>query len=186
MNTERLFEAPPNTSFERTRSTSSAKLRHRRARRSAQPLGGTSTMSRSQRQQSQDRATIKEIVAQFEAHPVRLSEREIESTLHANHDGQRVRVRGLFTGHAHGFFLRDEQCPGYMLSLKHADNGPDTSLCTPEKLVEVFGCPGGNDNGPIVTVSGILAPSKNPMYGQVLVDEMADFENVRTGERFNR
>jgi hypothetical protein len=82
-------------------------------------------------------------------------------------------------------FLRDEKCPGYMLSLKGTENGPDISLCTPEKLVEVFGCPGGNDNGPIVTISGILAPSRDAKYGQVLVDKMADFENVRTGERFN-
>jgi hypothetical protein len=105
--------------------------------------------------------------------------------LHADHDGQRVKVRGLFTLHAHGVFLRDERCPGYMLALKHTENGPDTSLCTPERLVQVFGCPGGNDNGPIVTVSGILEPSKAPKYGRVAVEEMTDFENVRTGERFN-
>ena len=80
-------------------------------------------------------------------------------------------------------FLRDEKCPGYVLSLKRTENGPDTSLCSSEELVRVFGCPGGNDNGPIVTVSGVLEPSRDPKYGRVLVDEMADFENVRTGER---
>jgi hypothetical protein len=72
-----------------------------------------------------------------------------------------------------------------MLSLESTESGPDTSLCTPEKLVEVFGCPGGNDNGPIVTVSGLLKPSKDPKYGRVVVDEMRDFENVRTGVRLN-
>jgi hypothetical protein len=105
--------------------------------------------------------------------------------LHGRYDGQRVTVRGRFDVHAHGVFLRDEKCPGCMLSLKGTENGPDISLCTPETLVEVFGCPGGNDNGPIVTVSGILSPSRNAKYGQVLVDKMTDFENVRTGERVN-
>ena len=105
--------------------------------------------------------------------------------LHGSYDGQRVTVRGRFDVHAHGVFLRDEKCPGYMLSLKGTENGPDISLCTPEALVEVFGCPGGNDNGPIVTVSGILSPSRNAKYGQVLVDKMTDFENVRTGERIH-
>ena len=106
-------------------------------------------------------------------------------TLHANHDGRRVRVRGLFTIHAHGSFLRDEKCPGYMLSLESTESGPDISLCTPEKLVQAFGCPGGNDNGPVVTVSGMLKPSNDPKYGRLVVDEMRDFENVRTGERLN-
>ena len=94
-------------------------------------------------------------------------------------------MRGLFTIHEHGSFLRDEKCPGYMLSLESTESGPDTSLCTPEKLVQVFGCPGGNDNGPVVTVSGMLKPSHDPKYGRVVVDEMRDFENVRTGERLN-
>jgi hypothetical protein len=87
--------------------------------------------------------------------------------------------------HAHGVFLRDEKCPGYMLSLEGTENGPDISLCTPERLVKVFGCPGGNGNGPIVTVSGILKPSRAPEYGQVSVEGMTDFENARTGERFS-
>jgi hypothetical protein len=38
-------------------------------------------MSHSQRKQSQDRATINEIVAHFEAHPVRLSDREVTALL---------------------------------------------------------------------------------------------------------
>jgi hypothetical protein len=105
--------------------------------------------------------------------------------LHADHAGQRVKIRGLFSVHAHGFFLRDENCPRYMLILKRTADGPDTSLCSPDRLVQEFGCPGGNDNGPIVTVSGILKPSKMPKVGVITVDEMADFENVRTGKRFN-
>jgi len=71
-----------------------------------------------------------------------------------------------------------------MLTLRHTDAGPDITLCTPERLSREFGCPGGNDNGPIVTVVGILNPSRSPRYGEVLVSEMRDFENVRTGERF--
>ena len=98
-------------------------------------------------------------------------------------EGQRVKIRGLFTPHAHGFFLREEKCPGYMLILRRTADGPDTSLCTPDRLVQVFGCPGGNDNGPIVTVSGVLGPAKIPTVREVTVDEMSDFENVRTGER---
>src|SRR5262245_50441061 len=82
--------------------------------------------------------------------------------LHADYDGQRVTVRGLFALHAHGVFLRDEKCPSYMLALKRAANGTDITLCSPESLAQVFGCPGGNDNGPLVTVSGILKPSKTP------------------------
>ena len=107
--------------------------------------------------------------------------------IQAAREGQRVKVRGLFTMHAHGFFLRDEKCPGYTLILNHAANSPDISLCTPDRLLQVFGCPGGNDNGPIVTVSGVLGPSKKtmPEVGIITVDEMADFENVRTGERLN-
>lgn len=98
-------------------------------------------------------------------------------------EGQRVKIRGLFTGHAHGVFLRDERCPGYMLTLTRSAHGPDTSLCTPDRLVQVFGCPGGNDNGPVVTVSGVLGPAKIPTVRNVTVDEMTDFQNVRTGER---
>lgn len=105
--------------------------------------------------------------------------------LHADHDGQRVKVRGLFAFHAHGVFLMDKKCPHYMLTLKHTDNGPDITLCTPERLVQEFGCPGGNGNGPIVTVSGVLEPSKTPEYGRISADAMTDFENIRTGERFN-
>ena len=93
-------------------------------------------------------------------------------------------IRGRFDVHAHGTFLRDERCPGHMLALKGTSDGPDISLCTPERLTQEFGCPGGNHNGPIVTVVGILKPSKTPEYGEVLVSEMHDFENARTGERF--
>ena len=106
-------------------------------------------------------------------------------SVHARYDGQRVNIRGLFTAHAHGFLLRDEKCPGHWLFLRRTAGGPDTSLCTPERLVKEFGCPGGNDNGPIVTVSGILKPSTSPQMGDVLVDGMTDFQNVRTGARFN-
>jgi hypothetical protein len=33
-------------------------------------------------------------------------------------------------------------------------------------------------------VVGILKPSKNAKYGELLVEEMLDFENARTGRRF--
>jgi hypothetical protein len=104
--------------------------------------------------------------------------------LHRAFDRKRVQIRGRFDVHAHGVFLRDDRCPGAMLSLRHTDSSPDLTLCTPERLSQEFGCPGGNDNGPIVTVVGILKPSKSPRYGEILVSEMHDFENVRTGERF--
>ena len=104
--------------------------------------------------------------------------------IHAAHDGKRARIRGRFDMHAHGVFLRDERCPGYMLTLKRSEGGPDITLCTPERLAHEFGCPGGNHNGPVVTVVGILTPSKTPEYGSILVSEMRDFANVRTGERF--
>ncbi len=97
-------------------------------------------------------------------------------------EGQSVRVRGLFTAYANGYVLIDENCPRYLLSLKRTEHGPDTTLCTPERLVEVFGCPGGNDNGPLVTVSGVIGPVRTPNLRTITVDEMSDFENVRTGE----
>jgi hypothetical protein len=103
--------------------------------------------------------------------------------LHRTRDGQRVQIRGRFDMHAHGVFLRDERCPGYMLTLEQTDNGPNVTLCTPARLAREFGCPGGND-GPIVTVVGILSPSRDSRSGQVMVTEMRDFENARTGERF--
>ena len=103
---------------------------------------------------------------------------------HTAHDGKRVQMRGRFDLHAHGVFLRDDRCPGFMLSRAGTDSGPDVSLCTPERLAKEFGCPGGNHNGPIVTVVGTLKPSRAPEYGEVLVSEMRDFENARTGERF--
>jgi hypothetical protein len=106
--------------------------------------------------------------------------------IHSQFDGRRARVRGLFDVHSHGVFLKDLKCPGYMLTLKQADNGPNVSLCEPERLAQEFGCPGGNDNGPIVTVVGILKSSKNPEYGEIMVEEMLDFQNARTGERFSR
>lgn len=105
-------------------------------------------------------------------------------TMHTMSDGKAVQIRGRFDLHAHGVFLRDDNCPGFMLALKHMDGGPDISLCTPESLAREFGCPGGNHNGPIVTVIGILNPSKSPEYGEVVVAELQDFENARTGERF--
>ncbi len=71
-----------------------------------------------------------------------------------------------------------------MLSLEGVSGGPDVTLCTPERLAQEFGCPGGNNNGPVVTVVGILKPSKKSEYGNILVSEMRDFENARTGERF--
>ena len=94
-----------------------------------------------------------------------------------------MRIRGLFTVHAHGFFLRDDDCPRYMLTLKRVAQGPDISLCTQDRLVQVFGCPGGNDNGPIVTVSGVIGHARIPTVRALMVDEMSDFENVLTGER---
>lgn len=104
--------------------------------------------------------------------------------MHETSDGERVRVRGRFDMHAHGVFLRDDRCPGFMVALKYMDGGPDVSLCTPERLAQEFGCPGGNHNGPMVTVIGVLNPSHSPKYGEVVVAEMRDFENARTGERF--
>jgi hypothetical protein len=71
-----------------------------------------------------------------------------------------------------------------MLSLKYMEGGPDVTLCSPERLAQEFGCPGGNHNGPIVTVVGTLNQSKSARYGEVVVSEMRDFENIRTGERF--
>jgi hypothetical protein len=101
-------------------------------------------------------------------------------------EGKRVQIRGRFDVHAHGVFLRDERCPGSKVFLRRADDRPDLNLnlCTPERLAQEFGCPGGNHNGPIVTVVGILSVSRNPKYGWITVSEMRDFENVRTGERF--
>jgi hypothetical protein len=80
-------------------------------------------------------------------------------TIHRVSGGTRVQIRGRFDVHAHGVFLRDEQCPAIMLALRRTEDGPDVTLCTPERLAQVFGCPGGNDNGPIVTVVSILKPS---------------------------
>jgi hypothetical protein len=105
-------------------------------------------------------------------------------TIHRVSDGKRVQIRGRFDVHEHGVFLRDEKCPGAMLTLRRTGDGPDVTLCSPQRLLQEFGCPGGNDNGPMVTVVGILKPSKSPRYGEILVTEMHDFENVRTGERF--
>lgn len=98
-------------------------------------------------------------------------------------EGKHVRIRGLYTVHAHGYFLRDERCPGYMLTLTQAPKGPDISLCTPEELARVFGCPGGNDNGPVVTVSGVLGSARTPTVREVTVERFSDFENVRSRER---
>ncbi len=107
-------------------------------------------------------------------------------TIHRSFTGMRVQVRGRFDVHAHGVSFKDERCPGIKLFLKPADDEPDLdlSLCTPERLAQEFGCPGGNRNGPIVTVVGIISMSKDPRYGWMTVSEMRDFENVRTGERF--
>ena len=102
-------------------------------------------------------------------------------TIHAAHDGETVSVRGRFDVHAHGVFLRDNKCPGFMLSLHHLDGGPDVSLCSYDRLMNEFGCPGGNDNGPIVTMTGVVPASFRPQYGAMKVARMSDFENVRTG-----
>jgi hypothetical protein len=104
--------------------------------------------------------------------------------IHADYDGKQAQIRGRFGGHAHGVFLEDRSCPGHMLTLESTDGGPDVSLCTPDRIAQEFGCPGGNHNGPIVTVVGILVPSKTPEFGSILVTEMRDFVNARTGERF--
>jgi hypothetical protein len=104
--------------------------------------------------------------------------------IHAAYDGKRAQVRGRFDAHAHGVFLKNERCPGYVLTLERISGGPDVSLCTPKRLAQEFGCPGGNQNGPVVTVVGILKPSQTPEYGTMLVSEIYDFENARTGERF--
>jgi hypothetical protein len=105
--------------------------------------------------------------------------------LHSQFDLQRIRVRGRVGMHAHGVFLEDKNCPDYRLYLAGTKQGPDLSFCTPERLAQEFGCPGaGNQNGLIVTVSGILEPSTAPKFGTLLVEEMMDFENARTGARF--
>jgi hypothetical protein len=79
---------------------------------------------------------------------------------------------------AHEAFLTDERCPDVQLDLERLRTGPDISLCDSEELVKKFGCPGGNDNGPIVTTVGILKKSHTPKYARIVVEEMTDFAIV--------
>jgi len=79
---------------------------------------------------------------------------------------------------AHEVFLTDQRCPDVQLDLEGTTGGPDISLCNSEVLAKQFGCPGGNDNGPIVTTVGILKKSHTPKYARIVVEEMTDFASV--------
>jgi hypothetical protein len=94
-------------------------------------------------------------------------------------DHQKVRVRGRMLVGAHEIFLTDQRCSDVLLFLERAANGPDISLCSSAELVEQFGCPGGNDNGPVVTAAGVLQKSRSPQVATMQVEEMTDFQNVR-------
>jgi hypothetical protein len=93
-------------------------------------------------------------------------------------DGKRVSIRGRMMVGAHEIFLTDERCPNMQLDLERATSGPDITLCESEELTKEFGCPGGNDNGPIVTTVGILSKSRTPDYAKMVVEEMIDFESA--------
>jgi hypothetical protein len=75
-------------------------------------------------------------------------------------------------------FLEDARCAGVVLLLDHTEGGPDVTLCSSEELMDEFGCPGGNDNGPIVTVAGILKTSEERRFPSIFVDGMTDFRRV--------
>ena len=107
-------------------------------------------------------------------------------TIHAEHKLDPVSIRGRFDLLGHRFGLRDDRCPTYALFFNEQRGDLDVSLCSYERLVKEFGCPGGNDNGPVLTVTGVVsAPaSANDEYWYMSVVRMSDFENVRTGARY--
>jgi hypothetical protein len=80
---------------------------------------------------------------------------------------------------AHHTFLSDDRCSQVMLVLERTAHGPDISLCSSPELVEKFGCPGGNHNGPAVTTEGVLKKSRSPQVATMFVEEMTDLQNVR-------
>ena len=107
-------------------------------------------------------------------------------TIHAEHKLDPVSIRGRFDLLGHRFGLRDDKCPAYALFFNDQRGDLDVSLCSYERLVKEFGCPGGNENGPILTVTGVVsAPaSAKEEYSYMSVIRMSDFENVRTGARY--
>jgi hypothetical protein len=107
-------------------------------------------------------------------------------TIHAERKVDAVSIRGRLDLLGHRFGLRDDKCPAYALFFNDQRGDLDVSLCSYERLVKEFGCPGGNDNGPILTVTGVVsAPaSANDEYSYISVVRMSDFENVRTGARY--
>ena len=92
--------------------------------------------------------------------------------------GKTVRVRGRLRSLEHGMFITDSGCPQNPLYLVAASGGPDPTLCSSEDLSERFGCPGGNDNGPILTVVGVVQKSFTSSVGLLIVKELKDFENL--------
>jgi hypothetical protein len=92
--------------------------------------------------------------------------------------GERIRIRGKMTLHAHGVLLTDEQCPEMQVHLKSTNGGPDISLCSSPELVNRFGCPAGGDSGPLATAIGTLSKVTEPKVGVLLVEELIDFENA--------
>lgn len=92
--------------------------------------------------------------------------------------GEKIRVRGKMTLHAHGVLLSDERCPGVMVHLKYIPGGPDISLCSLPELVQRFGCPAGGDAGPMATAVGVLRNISEPENGFLLVEQLVDFESA--------
>jgi hypothetical protein len=97
--------------------------------------------------------------------------------------GEKLRVRGKMTLHAHGILLSDERCPDVRVHLKSIPDGPDISLCSVPHLVERFGCPAGGDAGPIVTAVGVLRNISEPDNGFLLVEQLVDYEGAGGAER---
>ena len=97
----------------------------------------------------------------------------------ASLDGQQARVRGRLLAGAHEIFLTDEStCPEVTLYLKHTPNGPNVNLCSYPELVAKFGCPGGNDNGPVVTTQGRLRKGRLANFAFMDVEKMTDFRTL--------
>ena len=96
-----------------------------------------------------------------------------------SNEGKRISVRGRMMVGAHEIFLSDERCSNVQLDLERSTDGPDVTLCESGELTKQFGCPGGNENGPIVTTTGVLRKSHTAEYAKMVVEEMIDFESVR-------
>jgi hypothetical protein len=162
-------------------------LRHRRARRSAQPLGGmrkrisilgalmisllgcaVTELDGSETPPSRDQA-YQTVCSVF-------------SSKGADEENSRVTVKARLVLHEHGAMLRDSACRGKTIFLRYQEGGPYFETCESDRLSHEIGCPPVM-NGPIVTISGVLSRRGSSKYGELTVERILEYASTRTGER---